>query len=36
MNTCVDQCCDTHRELLPRMFERMSEALLQLQGSSST
>jgi small-conductance mechanosensitive channel len=36
MNVCVDQCCDTHRELLPRMFERMSETLLQLQGASST
>jgi hypothetical protein len=36
MNTCVDQCCDTHRELLPRMFERMSETLLQLQRAPST
>lgn len=36
MNTCVDQCCDTHRELLPRMFERMSETLSQLQHAPST
>ncbi|XP_028391467.1 protein FAM136A-like [Dendronephthya gigantea] len=35
MNTCVDQCCDSHRELLPRMFERMSETLAQLQRAPS-
>ncbi len=34
MNVCVDQCCDTHRE--PRMFERMSETILQLQRAPST
>lgn len=36
MNKCVDQCCDTHRQLLPRMFQRMNETLAQLQYTTST
>lgn len=31
MNACVDECCDSHREVLPKMFERMKERLLQVQ-----
>ncbi|XP_046850239.1 protein FAM136A-like [Xenia sp. Carnegie-2017] len=34
MKVCVDECCDTHRELLPKLFQRMSETLLRLQQTN--
>ncbi|XP_068746956.1 protein FAM136A-like [Montipora capricornis] len=31
LNTCVDQCCKTHIELVPKMFEKMKKVLSQVK-----
>jgi len=31
LNTCVDQCCNTYLELVPKMFERIKKVLSQVQ-----
>ena len=36
MNSCVDECCNTHRELLPKMFERIKETLMHVQKPLTT
>ena len=36
MNTCIDKCCDSHRDLLPQMFERMKETILHAQKPMTT
>ena len=32
LNTCVDQCCNTHLETLPKMFERMKKVLSEVKA----
>lgn len=34
LDSCVDQCCKTHLELVPKMFERMRKVLSQVQEPS--
>ncbi|XP_073239690.1 protein FAM136A-like [Porites lutea] len=33
LNKCVDQCCISHSELVPKMFERMKKVLSQVQDA---
>lgn len=32
LNTCVDQCCKTHLEIVPKMFERMKKVLSEVKA----
>lgn len=34
LDMCVDQCCKTHLELIPKMFERINKVLSQVQDPS--
>jgi len=34
LDSCIDQCCKTHLELVPKMFERMRKVLSQVQEPS--
>ncbi|CAH3153461.1 unnamed protein product [Pocillopora meandrina] len=34
LDMCIDQCCKTHLELIPKMFERMKKVLSQVQDPS--